>query len=206
MAIANAKVAYQHYLKMVGSPRWKALAEAGAQPQRLLWASTGVKDKAYSDVLYVEELIGRDTVNTIPPATMDAFRDHGKVRESLTEDLAGAERVLAEAEKAGLDLADVTESLVTKGVALFAEAADNLLGAVADKRVAMLGGDIVAVSAKLPEAMGKAVEEAGKDWASSGKLRDLWAGKASVWTDGEEAKWLGWLRVVDAVRADSTLR
>ena len=87
VAIANAKLAYQTYLGLVASPRWQALAAKGALPQRLLWASTGVKDKAYSDVLYVEELIGRDTVNTIPPATMDAFRDHGRLRESLAEDV-----------------------------------------------------------------------------------------------------------------------
>ena len=202
VAIANAKIAYQHYLKMVESPRWKALADAGAQPQRLLWASTGVKDKAYSDVLYVEELIGRDTVNTIPPATMDAFRDHGTLRESLTEDVAGAQKVLDDAQKVGLDLDGVTKGLVTKGVQLFAEAADNLLGAVAAKRVAMLGGDIIKSSAKLPEALQKSVDAASKEWASSGKLRDLWAGDAHVWTGDDEASWLGWLRVVDAVKVE----
>ena len=79
VAIANAKVAYQRYLELIASARWRALAEAGAAPQRLLWASTGTKDPAYSDVLYVETLIGPDTVNTMPPATMDAFRDHGEV-------------------------------------------------------------------------------------------------------------------------------
>ena len=202
VAIANAKIAYQHYLKMVASPRWKALEAAGAQPQRLLWASTGVKDKAYSDVLYVEELIGRDTVNTIPPATMDAFRDHGKLRESLTEDVPGAERVLAEAEAAGLDLPGVTKDLVTKGVQLFAEAADNLLGAVAAKRTAMLGDHMVTSSAKLPDALQQSVDAAAKDWSRSGKLRDLWAGDAQVWTGGDEASWLGWLRVVDAMKAE----
>ncbi len=84
IAVANAKVAYQYYLDLVASPRWQALAAKGALPQRLLWASTGVKDKAYSDVMYVEQLIGRDTVDTIPPATMDAFRDHGTAAETLT--------------------------------------------------------------------------------------------------------------------------
>ncbi len=164
VAIANAKMAYQHYLGLVASPRWQKLAAAGAQPQRLLWASTGVKDKAYSDVLYVEELIGRDTVNTIPPATMDAFRDHGKLRESLTEDVEGARHILAEAEKAGLDLAGVTKALVTNGVELFAEAADNLLGAVAAKRAAMLGDKLAKVSAKLPELIQKSVDDAATEW------------------------------------------
>ncbi len=202
VAIANAKLAYQHYLGLVESARWQALAKDGAQPQRLLWASTGVKDKAYSDVLYVEELIGRDTVNTIPPATMDAFRDHGSLRESLIEDLEGAKAVLAEAEKAGLDLAGVTKALVVDGVKLFADAADNLLGAVATKRAKMLGDKVVSMSATLPEGLQKAVDAAAKSWSSDGKLRDLWAGEASVWTGGDEGKWLGWLRVVDAVTAE----
>ncbi|MDB5426159.1 MAG: bifunctional transaldolase/phosoglucose isomerase [Phenylobacterium sp.] len=133
VAIANAKVAYQEYLKLIDTPRWKALAAAGARPQRLLWASTGTKDPAYSDVLYVENLIGPDTVNTMPPKTMDAFRDHGRVAETLTQDVPEAERVLAEAEHLGLDLEGVTRDLVTDGVKLFSDAADKLLAAVRGK-------------------------------------------------------------------------
>ena len=202
VAIANAKLAYQTYLGLVASPRWAALAAKGALPQRLLWASTGVKDKAYSDVLYVDELIGRDTVNTIPPATMDAFRDHGHVRESLIEDIEGARRVLADAESAGLDLQGVTTKLVEDGVMLFAEAADKLLGSVADKRVKMLGSSIAKLDIHLPDALRDPVKAARNDWRQSGKLRDLWAGDAAVWTGGPEAKWLGWLRVVDDRIAD----
>ena len=100
-AIANAKMAYQHYLSLIDSPRWKTLAADKAMPQRLLWASTGTKDKAYSDVLYVEELIGQATVNTMPPATMDAFRDHGHLRNSLVEDVEGARTVMATVERLG---------------------------------------------------------------------------------------------------------
>jgi transaldolase/glucose-6-phosphate isomerase len=133
VAIANAKVAYQEYLKLIGTPRWKALAAAGARPQRLLWASTGTKDPAYSDVLYVETLIGPDTVNTIPPKTMDAFRDHGRVAVTLTQGVPEAERVLADAEHLGLDLDGVTRVLVTDGVKLFSDAADKLLAAVQGK-------------------------------------------------------------------------
>ena len=199
VAIANAKMAYQHYLSLVQGGRWQKLAQAGALPQRLLWASTGVKDKAYRDVYYVEELIGRDTVDTIPPATMDAFRDHGQVRESLTEDVDGARRILEEAEQAGLDLDGVTRQLVVDGVRLFAEAADALLGAVAAKRAAMLGDRVVKLSAKLTDPLQKAVDAATDDWRKSGKLRDLWAGDAKLWTGADEAQWLGWLRVVDAM-------
>ncbi len=202
IAIANAKVAYQHYLGLIGSDRWKKLAAAGAQPQRLLWASTGVKDKAYSDVLYVEELIGRDTVNTIPPATMDAFRDHGKCRESLTEGLEDAKHVLAEAEKQGLDLEGVTLKLVQDGVELFAAAADGLLGSVAKKRAAMLGSQLSGMSAKLPPELDAAVKATMDEWRKKGLVRDLWAHDAKLWTGEDEAKWLGWLHVVQDRQAD----
>jgi len=136
VAIANAKMAYQWFLNFEKSDRWQALAAKGAQPQRLLWASTGVKDKAYPDTLYVDTLIGRDTVNTMPPATMDAFRDHGTVAETLTADVDDARRVLGEAERLGLDLDRVTDRLVEEGVASFAKAFDDLLGAIAKKQPA----------------------------------------------------------------------
>jgi len=196
IAIANARIAYQHYLALIGSDRWKKLAAAGAQPQRLLWASTGVKDKAYSDVLYVEELIGRDTVNTIPPATMDAFRDHGKCRESLTEGVDAARKMLADAETHGLDLAGVTAKLVQDGVEMFAAAADGLLGSVAKKRAAMLGTELSGMTAKLPPELDAAVKITMEEWRKRGLVRDLWAHDAKLWTGDDEAKWLGWLRVV----------
>ncbi len=202
VAIANAKMAYQTYLKMVGSPRWQKLSTAGALPQRLLWASTGVKDKAYSDVLYVEELIGRDTVNTIPPATMDAFRDHGHARASLTEDLDAARAVMAAVAEHDLDLDGITDGLVVDGVKLFAEAADKLLGSVAAKRAAMLGDDLVQMSAKLPGPLDAQVHDVREDWRKTGKLRDLWAGDAKLWTGHDEAKWLAWLHIVDDRTAD----
>ena len=202
IAIANAKLAYQYYLGLIASPRWEALAAKGALPQRLLWASTGVKDKAYSDVLYVEELIGRDTVNTIPPATMDAFRDHGHLRESLIEDIAGARKILADADAAGLDLPGVTTKLVADGVTMFAEAADKLLGAVATKRTNMLGDKIARLSMTLPADLQASVDKTRNTWRHDGTLRDLWAHDAKVWTGGDEAKWLGWLEVVDNRIAD----
>ena len=197
VAIANAKMAYQTYLKMVGSPRWQKLAAAGALPQRLLWASTGVKDKAYSDVLYVEELIGPDTVDTIPPATMDAFRDHGHPRASLTEDVEGARALMAAVEKHKLGLDEVTQQLVEDGVELFAAAADKLLGSVAAKRNAMLGEQLSGMEATLPEALAGEVKAALEAWRKAGKVRDLWAHDAGLWTGKDEAKWLGWLRIVD---------
>jgi len=136
VAIANAKMAYQWFLDFEKSERWQALAAKGAQPQRLLWASTGVKDKAYPDTLYVDTLIGRDTVNTMPPATMDAFRERGTVPDTLTQDVEAARKVLAEAERLGLNLTGVTDTLVTEGVASFAKAFDDLLGSIAAKQPA----------------------------------------------------------------------
>ncbi len=136
VAVANAKLAYAWYQDFIASDRWQALAAKGAQPQRLLWASTGVKDPAYPDTLYVDELIGPETVNTMPPKTMDAFRERGTVAQTLTTDVDAARHVLAEAERLGLDLNGVTGGLVEEGVASFAKAFDDLLGAIAQKQPA----------------------------------------------------------------------
>jgi transaldolase/glucose-6-phosphate isomerase len=137
-AVANAKQAYQRFLRLFGGPRWKALAAKGARPQRLLWASTGTKNPAYSDVKYVEELIGPDTVNTMPPATLAAFRDHGRVRASLTEGLAQSDATMQELARTGVSMANVTAKLLDDGVRLFAEAFDGLLRAV-DQHKRMTG-------------------------------------------------------------------
>ncbi len=127
IAIANAKLTYQKYEELFGGPRWKALAGKGAQTQRLLWASTSTKNPKYRDVIYVEELIGADTVDTIPPATFDAFRDHGKLRKSLTEDVAGAAKIMENLGKAGISMKEVTDKLLVDGVKLFADAFRQLL-------------------------------------------------------------------------------
>jgi len=129
VAIANAKLTYHKYHEIYGGPRWKALAAKGAQTQRLLWASTSTKNPKYRDVLYVEELIGADTVDTIPPATFDAFRDHGRVRASLTENLDAAAKTMLALEKAGISMKEVTDKLVVDGVRLFADAFKQLLEA-----------------------------------------------------------------------------
>ena len=130
VAIANGKQTYQTYLKIFGSDRWKKLAAKGAQTQRVLWASTSTKNPAYSDVMYVEELIGADTVNTIPPATLDAYRDHGHPRASLTEDVEAANRTMQTLAQVGISIKEVTDKLTDDGVRLFAEAFDKLLKAV----------------------------------------------------------------------------
>lgn len=130
VAIANAKLAYQAYEEIFSGERWEKLAKKGAQTQRVLWASTGTKNADYSDVLYIEELIGKDTVNTIPPATWDAFRDHGQLHESLTEDVEGAKETLANLEKAGISLEAATDKLLVDAVRLFVEPFDKMIAAV----------------------------------------------------------------------------
>lgn len=137
VAIANAKMAYQWYLDFIESDRWKALAAAGAMPQRLLWASTSTKDPAYPETLYVDALIGRDTVNTIPPKTLDAFRDHGTVAETLTRDVDEARHVLDEAARLHLNLDEVTDRLVREGVSAFAKSFDALFAAINRKHAAV---------------------------------------------------------------------
>ncbi len=130
VAIANGKETYQSYLKIFGSDRWKKLAAKGAQTQRVLWASTSTKNPNYRDVMYVEELIGPDTVDTIPPATFDAFRDHGHPRASLAEDVESANRTMATLARLGISIKEVTDKLTDDGVRLFADAFDKLLKAV----------------------------------------------------------------------------
>ncbi len=196
VAIANAKLAYQDYKKLVADARWERLAARGAKPQRLLWASTGTKNKDYSDVLYVEELIGPDTVNTVPPATLDAFRDHGRLRDSLEENIDEAMHVLAELENSGISLDAITEELVKDGVRLFADSADKLYGAVAHKRITVLGGALDHQQLGFSDELAKSVEKEAEQWRAAAKVRRLWQHDKTVWTGTDEDKWLGWLTSV----------
>ena len=135
LAVANAKLAYQHYLEAFSGPRWEFLVGKGAHAQRCLWASTSTKNPNYRDVLYVEELIGPETVNTMPAETILAFQDHGEVRgETLTEGLDEARRLLDELAAAGVDYDDVTETLEAEGVQKFADSFDELLEGIRAKQ------------------------------------------------------------------------
>jgi transaldolase/glucose-6-phosphate isomerase len=131
VAIANARRTYAKYQELFGGARWKALAAKGGQTQRLLWASTSTKNPKYRDVLYVEELIGADTVDTIPPATFDAFRDHGKLRPSLTENVDGANKTMSDLEAAGISMKEVTDKLIADAVKLFQDPFKQLLDTIA---------------------------------------------------------------------------
>jgi transaldolase/glucose-6-phosphate isomerase len=134
VAIANAKLAYQKYLALYRGARWERLAASGAQTQRLLWASTGTKNPAYRDVYYVEELIGPETVNTVPPATFDAFRDHGQVRATLTSDIEAARETMTTLAQVGISITEVTGTLLDEAVRLFAEPFGKLLAAIETRR------------------------------------------------------------------------
>ena len=195
VAIANAKLAYQRYQELVSSPRWQSLSERGAQTQRLLWASTGTKNPGYRDVIYIEELIGPDTVNTVPPSTFDAFRDHGRPRASLTEDVDDAADTLAALAEAGISLDEITDKLLTEGVQLFDDAFEKLLTAVAQqmRKAETLNG----LRYVLPGPLAAAVDASLAEWRAHGKVRRLWGRDASLWTGTDEAQWLGWLGITN---------
>ena len=207
IAVANAKLAYQQYKKIFSGARWEKLAARGARPQRLLWASTGTKNKAYSDILYVETLIGSDTVNTMPPETMDAYRDHGKPAATLETNIEDARKALADLEAAGISLDRITDDLVEDGVQQFAKAADALYAALAEKREKILDGALLCQEISLGGVAAKIVQDELDAWTAQGNVRRLWAGDASLWTGADEAKWLGWLDIVQRESADiATLR
>ena len=203
-AIASAKLAYARYRALFSGPRWLSLAASGARTQRLLWASTSVKNPAYKDTMYVEALIGRDTVDTIPPATMDAFRDHGVAApDAIEQDAAGARTLLANLERNGISLKEVTKELVADGVQKFADSFDQLLGAVAKRRRVLLDDNRPRLEIGHGSPEMKAVCDAEMEvWRKEGRIRRLWAGDKSLWTATDEDKWGGWLSVVEQELAD----
>ena len=134
IGIANAKVAYGHFANLFGSEQWQKLAAAGAKAQRLLWASTGTKNPDYRDTLYIEELLGPQTVNTVPPKSLDAFRDHGVAESRLSMNLANAHKQLSQLAEQGINLGDVTDKLEKEGLQAFADAFDRLMASIEEKR------------------------------------------------------------------------
>lgn len=138
-AVANAQLAYKLFLGEFSAPRWAALKAAGGRLQRPLWASTSSKNPAYRDVLYVEQLVGPDTVNTMPPATIDAFRDHGEVARTVDADFPAAERVMRDLAGAGISMSDVTAQLLVDGLASFQKSFDSLIGGLEKKKLQLVG-------------------------------------------------------------------
>ncbi len=201
-AVANAKLAYVDvYQPLVASPRWQALAARGARPQRLLWASTGTKNKAYSDVLYIAELIGPDTVNTAPPATIDAFRDHGKVARTLDTNIDDARATMAALASVGVDVDEVTALLLERGKELFREAIDALFETIALEQRKARGPRLDSLELSLPSALADRVGRANAQWDMAGSTKRLFERDATLWTGKDEARWLGWLDIVQAQRA-----
>ena len=197
VAIANAKLTYQRYQEIFAGPRWQALGSRGAQTQRLLWASTGAKNPAYRDVVYVEELIGPDTVNTMPPATIDAFRDHGRPRASLLEDIDAARDTMTTLAEVGISMKEVTDTLLADGLRLFAEAFEQLLRSVERQSHEAGAGRINRMTSALPPAMATAVTRSLDEWQEQGKMRRLWQRDPSIWTGKDEGAWLGWLGITN---------
>ncbi len=195
--IANSKMAYDHWKQLHSGSRWETLRNDGARPQRCLWASTSTKDPRYHDTMYVEELIGPETVDTVPPATLAAFREHGEVRRSLDADLPAARRHLRELADARIDLREVTQELEEEGVEIFAKSFEGLI-ATLDRAVE----DIRA--GKGPRqwhSLGELqlpVEEAVRKLQDDDAPRRVWSRDASFWVPGTEpASWMGWLSVAE---------
>ena len=193
IAVANAKITYQRFQAIFTGPRWQKLAQAGAQPQRVLWASTSTKNPAYSDTLYVDELIGPHTVNTMPLNTVDAFLDHGTVAETLTAGLDEAQAQLAQLAELGIDLAAITEQLQVAGVDAFATAFRGMLDSVARKRA-----QIAAAGSPIQAQLGAyqaAVDQALAQMAAADVLKRIEQRDYTVWRDdpAEIRNRLGWL-------------
>jgi transaldolase / glucose-6-phosphate isomerase len=197
IAIANAKLTYQLYKRIFSGPRWQKLVNRNAWTQRVLWASTSTKNPAYSDILYVEELIGPDTVNTIPPATYDAFRDHGRPRASLEEGLDAARQTMQDLERAGISMKAITDQLTEDGVKLFEEAFDKLLAAVDNRAKKAAPSNASRLTFRLPDDLATAVKATLDDWNKNDKVKRLWSRDSSLWTNTDEGKWLGWLAVTE---------
>ena len=194
VAIANARVVYEIYRRLFSGDRWQALADKGASTQRILWASTGTKNPAYPDTLYIDELIGPDTVNTVPPATMDAFRAHGQPRSSLEDYVETEHDVLRVLADSGLSLEKVTGQLLKDGLRQFVDAFDKLLGAV-EAAGKSAGPDLGRQESSLPVDLDKNVDAALDDWHENSKVRRLWARDPWLWSGMDEAKWLDWLNI-----------
>ncbi len=201
-AIANVKMAYQRFRRIFSGEQWERLAQRGARVQRPLWASTGAKNPAYPELLYVEEIIGPDTVNTLPPATLNVFLEHGLVRgATVQEGLVEAEAILARLKALGIDLDAITERLQTEGVAAFAASFDQLMAALEHKRDAILIGEVGCHNLNLGGYQAR-VEERLQRWQSINFSRRLWCKDSTLWSlepVPELSNRLGWLSLPEMV-------
>ncbi len=199
VAVANARLAYQRFLQICSTPRFQALKQRGAKVQRLLWASTGTKNPKYPDTYYVDELIGPDTVNTMPAATFSAFRDHGKVRRTLTEGVEQSKEVMARLADCGVGMDQATRKLLADGAKLFADSFDQLMSVISRKREELLGRKLDQQTFALG-ALDAAVKARLKEFRERNFLHRLWAKDPTLWhQDPGHRKIirnsLGWLHI-----------
>jgi len=195
VGIANAKVTYARFRELFSGERWDALRAHGAQVQKVLWASTSTKNAAYPELMYVEGLIGPDTVDTIPPATYEAFKAHGTARVTLTEDVDKARAVLESLAGEGVSLDEVTGTLLDEGVEKFEQAFGQLLASIDQSLrgpTKLRAGEL---TRSLPAELEAQVAGVIADWGERGKVGRLWAHDQTLWTGGDEADWLGWLGI-----------
>ncbi len=208
IAIASAKLAYARFAEIFSGQRWQDLAAKSARVQRLLWASTGTKNPAYPDTLYLDSLVGRDTVNTVPPATLQAFLDHGSVSKTLGKDVEEAGRQVARLDELGIDLVQITQKLQQDGVASFASAFNSLIASIAEKRKLLSAESSTTAESPGPKAcLGQyqeRVDRALSELVKDNALARIWAGDHSIWkpTSEEITNRLGWLDIADRMRAN----
>ena len=194
IGIASAKVAYQRYKELFSGEEWQKLSDGGASPQRLLWASTSTKNPAFPRLLYVESLIGPNTVNTIPPDTYESFKVKGHVAPTLEESVGEAENTLIRLSGEGISLQTITDRLLEEGLSSFAGAFNKLLGSIETS----IGGHVAttfALEARLPESLSQKVQEITEEWRESSKVERIWLHDRRVWSSKDEDRWLGWLSI-----------
>lgn len=197
-AIANAKLAYQIYRKLYTSERWRELVSKGARPQRLLWASTSTKDPRYPDTMYVDELIGNETVNTLPLETLIAFRDHGTLEDTLEKRLDEPDNVMDSLNRIGIDFKQVTDQLLDEGVEKFAVSFHQLLDAVKKQRRELVPPVVDEMQYKVSDELESKIKATIKEWKDRKYVHKLWYKDTSLWTSSDEDKWLDWLDIVEA--------
>lgn len=196
VAIANAKIIYARSQELYSGPRWQALAQAGAKVQRLLWASTSTKSPALPDLLYVESLMGANTVDTVPPATYATFLDHGKVVATLSEGMDATRALIDSLPEHGIDLEKVCAELLVEGVRKFSDAFHQLLSSVEDAIVPSSSNKSAErLTQSLPTEISTQVEAVIDQWRAGGRVERMWAHDSALWTSSDEASWLGWLNV-----------
>ena len=196
-AVGHAQLAYEHFSETLASERWQRLAQYGAMPQRLLWASTSPKHPSLPETYYVERLIGPETVTTLPPRTYEALRRELEVSRTVDADLDAARTTVEHLEAVGLRWERLTDEVLREGEQLFVEAFDRLLCAVDGIRQATTSGATASASRHLPAELETEVRESRDAWTSADGTRRLWEGDPSLWTNEDEAEWLGWLHATD---------